>query len=142
MTIVAEDGRIRSVSPTAEAFIPPGAQTIDGRGRWVTPGFVDVHVHHDEPVYLRKMLALGFTTIHLMPADPPEGLAREFGPQGRHVVIDGDQVNTRFPQIKERLGSDGMLQVDEIAEVYWALHRQPCSAWTLELEVRPHKEAF
>ena len=38
----------------------------------MTPGFVDVHVHHDDPVYLRKTLALGFTTIHLMPSHPHE----------------------------------------------------------------------
>ncbi len=43
-------------------------------------------------------------------------MAREFGPQNLHVghviidgVINGDIVNTRFPQLKERLGDDGML---------------------------------
>ena len=43
------------------------------------------------------------------------GMAREFGPQGLHVghviidgTIDGDQVNVRFPQIKERKGADGL----------------------------------
>ena len=30
-------------------------------------------------------------------------------------VIDGDVVNGRFPQAKERLGDDGMLNVDDIA---------------------------
>jgi len=77
------------------------------------------------------------------------GMAREFGAQGLHVghvvidgVIDGDQVNTRFPQLKERLGDDGMLKVDEIAGAYWTLHTQPPSAWTLELDVRPYKESF
>jgi NAD(P)-dependent dehydrogenase (short-subunit alcohol dehydrogenase family) len=78
------------------------------------------------------------------------GMAREFGPQGLHVghvvidgVIDGDQVNERFPQLKERLGgSDGMLAVDDIASAFWSLHVQPRSAWTLELDVRPYKESF
>ena len=77
------------------------------------------------------------------------GMAREFGPQGLHVghvvidgVIDGDAVNSRFPQLKGRLGVDGMLAVDAIAEAYWNLHCQDRSAWTLELDLRPHKESF
>lgn len=77
------------------------------------------------------------------------GMAREFGPQGLHVghviidgVIDGDQVNTRFPKLREQLGADGMLGVDDIAASYWALHAQPRSAWTLELDLRPWKERF
>ena len=77
------------------------------------------------------------------------GMAREFGPQGLHVghviidgVIDGDRVNERFPQFKERLGEDGMLDPDSIAAAYWGLHRQERTAWTLELDLRPYKESF
>jgi NAD(P)-dependent dehydrogenase (short-subunit alcohol dehydrogenase family) len=77
------------------------------------------------------------------------GMAREFGAQGLHVghviidgVIDGEQVNSRFPQIKESKGDDGMLGVDAIADAYWALHVQHRSAWTLELDLRPYKESF
>ena len=77
------------------------------------------------------------------------GMAREFGSQGLHVghvvidgVIDGDVVNTRLPQVKERLGAEGMLQPAAIAEAYWMLHRQPRSAWTLELDLRPDRETF
>lgn len=77
------------------------------------------------------------------------GMAREFGPQGLHVghvivdgVIDGDQVNERFPQIKERLGDDGQLNIDSMADAFWALHVQEKTAWTLELDVRPYREQF
>jgi NAD(P)-dependent dehydrogenase (short-subunit alcohol dehydrogenase family) len=77
------------------------------------------------------------------------GMAREFGAQGLHVghviidgVIDGEQVNARFPQLREQRGEDGMLQVDAIADAYWALHQQHRSAWTLELDLRPAKESF
>jgi NAD(P)-dependent dehydrogenase (short-subunit alcohol dehydrogenase family) len=77
------------------------------------------------------------------------GMAREFGPQGLHVghviidgMIDGDQLNQRFPELRERMGDDGMLAVDAIADAYWALHTQHRSAWTLELDVRPFKEKF
>jgi NAD(P)-dependent dehydrogenase (short-subunit alcohol dehydrogenase family) len=77
------------------------------------------------------------------------GLARELGPQGIHVghvvvdgVIDGEMVAQNIPGIRERLGEDGMLDVDAIADAYWALHVQHRSAWTLELDVRPSKESF
>ncbi len=77
------------------------------------------------------------------------GMAREFGPQKLHVghiiidgVINGDIVNSRFPQAKERLGDDGMLSIDAIADAYWSLHVQQPTAWTLELDVRPYKESF
>ena len=76
-------------------------------------------------------------------------MAREFGKQGLHVghividgVIDGDQVNSRLPQVKENLGAEGMLNPDDIAEAYWMLHSQPRSAWTLELDLRPDRESF
>jgi NAD(P)-dependent dehydrogenase (short-subunit alcohol dehydrogenase family) len=77
------------------------------------------------------------------------GMAREFGPQGLHVAhvvidgaIDGDQLNSRLPQIKERLGEDGMLSPDAIADAYWVLHTQDRRAWTLELDLRPYLESF
>jgi len=77
------------------------------------------------------------------------GMAREFGAKGLHVAhvvidgaIDGDQLNSRLPQLKERLGVDGMLAPDAIAEAYWQLHVQARSTWTLELDLRPWKEAF
>jgi NAD(P)-dependent dehydrogenase (short-subunit alcohol dehydrogenase family) len=77
------------------------------------------------------------------------GLAREFGPKGLHVahvvidgVIDGELVNSRAPQIKQALGADGMISIDDLADAYWMLHRQPRSTWTLELDLRPYKESF
>jgi NAD(P)-dependent dehydrogenase (short-subunit alcohol dehydrogenase family) len=77
------------------------------------------------------------------------GMAREFGKEGLHVahvvvdgVIAGDLIRARLPQIVERLGEDGMLDVDDMTDAYWMLHQQKRSAWTLELDLRPHKETF
>ena len=77
------------------------------------------------------------------------GMAREFGPQGLHVGhviidggIDGEALNSRFPQFKEQRGADGMLDIGAIADAYWTLHRQDPRAWTLELDLRPYKEPF
>lgn len=78
-----------------------------------------------------------------------QGLAREFGPQGIHVahvvidgVIEGDYAATNFAEYVRSKGPDGLLGVDDIADVYWMLHRQPRSVWTHELDLRPFKEPF
>jgi NAD(P)-dependent dehydrogenase (short-subunit alcohol dehydrogenase family) len=78
-----------------------------------------------------------------------QGLAREFGPLGIHVahividgVIQGEYAATKFPDYVHSKGENGVLAVDAIADAYWALHRQPASAWTHELDLRPFKEPF
>lgn len=78
-----------------------------------------------------------------------QGLAREFGPKGvhvAHVIIDGavqgEYAATNFPDYVRSKGENGLLSVDAIADTYLALHRQPMSAWTRELDLRPFKEPF
>jgi len=43
-TIVLAEGRIQAIGGP-ETPIPEGAARIDGAGRWVTPGVIDVHSH-------------------------------------------------------------------------------------------------
>lgn len=78
-----------------------------------------------------------------------QSMAREFAPQGLHVVhvvidggIDGEQLRSRFPNAIAAKGVGGLLNIDAIAETYWHLHRQPRSAWTHEIDLRPFKEPF
>jgi NAD(P)-dependent dehydrogenase (short-subunit alcohol dehydrogenase family) len=78
-----------------------------------------------------------------------QGLAREFGPQGihvAHIVIDGaiqgEYAATKFADYVRLKGENGLLSVEAIAEAYLVLHRQPASAWTHELDLRPFKEPF
>ncbi len=78
-----------------------------------------------------------------------QGMAREFSPQGIHVVhavidgvIDGERAKNQFPDFVKAKGQDGLLQLDAIAETYWAMHKQHPSAWTHELDLRPFKEPF
>ena len=78
-----------------------------------------------------------------------QGMAREFSPQGIHVVhaiidgvIDGERARKQFPDYVAAKGKDGLLKLDAIAETYWAMHCQHPSAWTHELDLRPYKEAF
>jgi len=78
-----------------------------------------------------------------------QSMAREFGPLGihvAHIVIDGGVAGARLksalPGVVERAGEDGLLDVDDIAQHYWMLHRQPRTTWTHELDLRPYKESF
>jgi imidazolonepropionase-like amidohydrolase len=44
-TIVIDNGRIRSLGPSAQAQVPPGAQTMDLTGKTVIPGMYGMHDH-------------------------------------------------------------------------------------------------
>lgn len=79
--VVIESGRIVRIGrDAAEGLVGEQVQTIDCAGRWVTPGFVDLHVHFREPGQeykediasgLRAAAAGGFTTVCAMPNTKP-----------------------------------------------------------------------
>ena len=78
-----------------------------------------------------------------------QSMARELGPEGihvAHVVIDGavDGVFTRENRqdVEGLLDRDEILKPDDIAAAYVALHKQPRSAWTHELDLRPWRETW
>ena len=74
-----------------------------------------------------------------------QSMARELQPQGihvAHVVIDG-RIRSRIAEDHgEKDAGDTMLDPDAIAETYYQLHRQPRSAWSLEVDLRPWVEKF
>ncbi len=68
-----------------------------------------------------------------------QSMARELAPKGihvGHVVIDGGIGPAGVDP------AEGQLDPDAIAESYFHLHRQPRTAWTWEIEVRPWTEKF
>ena len=44
-TILIEGDKIAAYGPMASTEIPEGAEIIDANGKYVGPGFVDLHVH-------------------------------------------------------------------------------------------------
>lgn len=75
-TITIDEGKIAAIGGSK----PEGAQVIDGKGNFVSPGFVDVHVHLREPGFEHKETIAtgtqsaargGFTTICAMPNTKP-----------------------------------------------------------------------
>jgi len=78
-----------------------------------------------------------------------KSMAKELMPKNihvAHVIIDGpiDTEWTRrtFPDMVKERPVDGLLQPDDIAETYWAIHSQKRSAWTFETDVRPWLEPW
>jgi NAD(P)-dependent dehydrogenase (short-subunit alcohol dehydrogenase family) len=74
-----------------------------------------------------------------------QSMARELWPQGVHVgfvIIDGQIKSERYRHLIKERGEDSLLAPDAIAEIYLQLHRQPRSAWSHEIDVRPWSEKF
>lgn len=72
-----------------------------------------------------------------------QSLARELSPQGIHVahfVIDGGIRSAARPEDPDQ--PDALLDPDAIALTYVNVLRQPRSAWTWEVEMRPWVERF
>ena len=59
--VLIENGEIREVGPDLDAV----AERIDASGKWVTPGFIDMHVHVGPRGYevLPVLLGTGITTV-------------------------------------------------------------------------------
>jgi imidazolonepropionase-like amidohydrolase len=76
-TVLVDGGRITAILRADGAHLPDGAERIDGRGRWLVPGLVDMHVHlfntysHRPPNAwaLPLFVANGVTGVREMAAD-------------------------------------------------------------------------
>lgn len=78
-----------------------------------------------------------------------QSMARELGPEGIHVAhvvcdgaIDGVFTRSRHDDVSGLLAEDLILKPEDIAEAYVMLHRQPRSAWTHEIDLRPWRETW
>lgn len=64
-TVIVRDGRIESVV-SGKPELPAGAKVLDLKGRWLLPGFVDVHAHLADMGAARRALASGATTVRCL----------------------------------------------------------------------------
>jgi len=78
-----------------------------------------------------------------------QSMARELGPKNIHVAhtvidgaIDSSFIRENFPNVDQLRDEDAILNPDHIAQNYVMLHRQPRTAWTHELDLRPWKETW
>jgi len=89
--------------------------------------------------------AIGFSAAKFAVRGMAESMARELGAEGihvAHVVLDGQILPPGADEGAVERPREAYLDPDAIAESYWHLVEQDRSAWTLELDLRPHVEEF
>ena len=65
-TVLIRGDRIAALGPAASTPVPDGATRIEGHGKWLMPGLVDMHVHLGDADDGTLYVANGVTTIRNM----------------------------------------------------------------------------
>jgi imidazolonepropionase-like amidohydrolase len=91
-TVLIRDDRIAAVGPAAEVTIPAGARIIEGAGKFLVPGLIDMHAHLSKArgSALGLFVANGVTTIRDMGGDYEELL------RWRREVQTGARIGPRI----------------------------------------------
>jgi len=86
-------------------------------------------------------LAIGKSGLRML----GQSMAREFHPKGIHVVhviVDGQIDNPRLRAREPNRSVDTVIPPSAIADAIIACLRQPRTAWSQEIDIRPFVEAF
>lgn len=69
-TVIVQGETIKRIGPAATTHPPKGATKINGHGKYLIPGLVDMHVHLYAPAELDLYLANGVTTVYNLNGRP------------------------------------------------------------------------
>ncbi len=89
--------------------------------------------------------AVAFSSAKFAVRGLAQSLAVELWPRGIHVthaIIDGVIDTPKVRKVYKLSGKEPLLKPEAIAHSYWNLVQQERSAWSLEIDLRPSKEAF
>jgi hypothetical protein len=120
--VLIADGKVAAVGPAGSIKPPPGAVTIDGRGKTLTPGLWDSHQHVGDDWNLLQNVATGMTNYRSPGSMIDEALSiykrRDAGdllaPDGKiSVIIDR----------KDPLAAQGALTVSSAEEAIAAVDK-------------------
>ena len=91
-TVLVRGEYIAAIGPSAEMVIPRGARVIDGRGKFLVPGFIEMHAHLSKAraSALGLFIANGVTTVRDMGGDHEEVL------RWRQEIRSGKRVGPRM----------------------------------------------
>ncbi|MBI2762115.1 MAG: amidohydrolase family protein [Chloroflexi bacterium] len=105
-TVVIEDGRFSRVGPAVATPAPEHAEVVDGRGKWIVPGLVDMHVHIGtvEDEHLPLYIAAGVTTVLDLGGQLPN-LERH-----RSVIESGERIGPRLYYTGPMLEQGGLYE--------------------------------
>jgi NAD(P)-dependent dehydrogenase (short-subunit alcohol dehydrogenase family) len=89
--------------------------------------------------------AVAFSSAKFAVRGLAQSLAVELWPRGihvAHVIIDGVIDTPKVHRTYKSSDKEPLLKPEAIADSYWHLIQQERSAWSLEIDLRPNKEAF
>jgi imidazolonepropionase-like amidohydrolase len=124
-TVLIDDGRIAAIADPRTARIPADALRVDGKGQFLIPGLVDMHVHLFNGYSRRPpnewtfplFIANGVTAVREMNADAA-ALAQVR--RWRHELDNGDRLAPRIlaagVAVRGTTPDDAALQVDAAAD--------------------------
>ena len=124
-TVLIDEGRIVTIATVRSADIPANAQRIDGRGRFLIPGLVDMHVHLFNGYSRRPpndwsfplFIANGVTAVREMNADTASIAVVN---QWRKAVEAGDLIAPRIlaagVAVRGKSPDDAVRQVNAAAD--------------------------
>lgn len=112
-TVIIREGRIEHMGPASEVPLPSDAHRVEGRGRFLLPGLVDMHVHltpaegdpllyEDNTASLALLVAHGVTTIRSLWGAPSILALRQ---QVRAGEVLGPRIVTSGPLVDGRPAS-------------------------------------
>jgi Amidohydrolase family len=158
-TVLIVDGRIAAIGKAGTVTVPAGAARVDGRGHYLMPGLVDIHVHlfnnatHRPPNEwaFPLFVANGVTGVREMRTEPA-GMAtvedwRTRASRGEivaprvlaaGVAVSGETANAARQQAREAktAGADFLKIFSEVREPQWRAIVE--EARTLHLPVCGH----
>lgn len=92
-TVVITDNIIKSINDT----IPKNAKIINGKGKWLIPGLIDMHVHLISDLYAGKRTATQLPTIAFNTQD----IMTPFIANGVTTILDLNSNSSHIAQKKE-----------------------------------------
>lgn len=112
-TVLVRGDRILEVGPAGEVKVPRGAARVEGRGRYLLPGLVDMHAHLNSPRELPLYLANGVTAVYNLNGRPAHLLWRGRVNRGE---MSGPTIYTCGPTIRTARKAD---EAARIVEEQW-----------------------
>ena len=99
-TVIIRDGRISVIGSAATTKVPKDAMRIDGRGKYLMPGLVDMHTHLYSQTEMPLYIANGVTTVFNLDGRPAHLLWRERIARGEMLAATIYTVGPKFDRAR------------------------------------------
>lgn len=136
-TVLVEGGVITAMGPAGTVNVPEGATRIDGAGRYLMPGFAEMHAHvpgGNDPALVENVLFLwvanGVTTIRGMQGNPSHLELRD-------RIAAGDVLGPTFVAAGPALSGNSIQTVDAARSAVEAQHAAGYDLLKVHEGIRP-----